>query len=124
MRCLAENAVSGAEQPDAHEIAELGSYGATSPVRDNFYLNVCSSIPVAWRLSTVFLLFVVVAVQCFSEEILDQRLMLLAGKGPVDCGTVQVEQDPLPASKCAKQALASKKSFVVRYRLPGNFDSD
>ena len=80
-------------------------------------------VGIMWRLP-LLLVFLALAVQCQAADTLESRLLLLAGENPVDCGTVEVRQDPIPASNCAKQAFVSKKAFVVRYLLGVSYDSD
>ena len=52
----------------------------------------------------------------------DSKLSLLAGHGvttPIDCGRIAVSRNAEPASRCALNALMSKKSFHVRFDLQG-----
>jgi hypothetical protein len=71
------------------------------------------------RCQLAALLFIAFAVDAHSADILQRRLLLLAGDAPIDCGSVQVNQDGTSASECAKTALSSKQAFVVRYYLQG-----
>lgn len=53
------------------------------------------------------------------SSLMDRRLRLLAGDNALNCGIVEVRQDPIPASDCAQKALSAKQPFVVRYNLQG-----
>ncbi len=70
------------------------------------------------RMTSLLLLFVF-ALRADAADVLEKRLMLLAGYAPVDCGSVEVGQDATSASACAKRALEGKEAFIVRYYLQG-----
>jgi hypothetical protein len=70
-------------------------------------------------LIALFLLSASIVGICANPEVLDKRLLLLAGDAPVDCGTVGIREDASTASACAKRAFSANEAFIVRYRLQG-----
>jgi hypothetical protein len=50
---------------------------------------------------------------------MEQESRLLMGKQGVDCGRVEVRNDPKAATECALKAPSEGKPFRVRYDLMG-----
>lgn len=51
--------------------------------------------------------------------LMDQRLSKLCGPHAVNCGHVQVTQNPRVATRCATRAFKRHKPFYVRYDIQG-----
>src|SRR5437868_648053 len=73
------------------------------------------------RLAICLLLFTSTLGICqyVSRDVLEKRLRLTTGGNPIDCGNVQIRQDPSSATQCAKKMFSGKKPFIVRYWLQG-----
>jgi hypothetical protein len=54
---------------------------------------------------------------------METRSRKLAGAEAIDCGAVQIKQDPASATSCALNAFANKRPFYVRYYVH-NIDSE
>ena len=52
-------------------------------------------------------------------DVMQRQFSALAGPTAVDCGRVEIRQDPSTASGCALNEFQSKKAFFVRYDLQG-----
>ena len=50
---------------------------------------------------------------------MNARLRTLAGADAINCGTVQVRQDPSAATNCALGAFTREDAFYVRYYVQG-----
>jgi hypothetical protein len=50
---------------------------------------------------------------------MDRKMRSIAGTKALDCGRVRVYEVAGPALKCARDAIARKHSFIVRYDLKG-----
>jgi len=59
------------------------------------------------------------ALQPAESEIMDRRLVVLAGNNAIDCGAVPVKGDTKKANDCARKALRQHKAFHVRYQFQG-----
>jgi hypothetical protein len=53
------------------------------------------------------------------DEVMDQRLQILAGANAKDCGRVKERANPRSATACALRAFRHSESFRVRYDLWG-----
>ncbi len=74
------------------------------------------------RLMAHVMILLLSAAPAWSADTLEQRLLLLAGGAPIDCGSVQIGEDGTAASDCAKRSYSHKRAFIVRYYVQG-FDS-
>ena len=52
-------------------------------------------------------------------DVMEREFLALAGPTAIDCGRVEIRQDPSTATGCALNAFERKKAFFVRYDLQG-----
>jgi hypothetical protein len=53
------------------------------------------------------------------HDVMEKRSQDLSGMGGTDCGTVDMQENPQLATKCALRAYSEGKPFRVRYNLMG-----